>query len=214
MIFAPICLGLALVAVADDEGFVSLFDGKTLNGWVGATDGYEAEDGNLVCIQSKGGNLYSEKEYSDFVLRFEFKLPPGANNGIALRAPLGGDSAYAGMESQVLDDTADIYKDLHEYQYHGSIYGILPAKRGALKPLGEWNSEEITLKGRKVKVVLNGKTIVEGDLDEASTPKTLDGKDHPGVKRESGHIGFLGHGSKVEFRNIRIKDLSAAGEAK
>jgi hypothetical protein len=214
MIFAPICLGLALVAAADDEGFVPLFDGKTLNGWIGATDGYAVEDGKLVCVQSKGGNLYTEKEYANFVLRFEFKLPTNANNGIALRAPKTGDSAYQGMESQILDDTGDQYKDLHEYQYHGSIYGILPAKRGALNPVGEWNTEEITLDGRKVKVVLNGKTIVEGDLDEASTPKTLDGKDHPGVKRTSGHLGFLGHGSQVEFRNIRVKELPASDSGK
>lgn len=202
-------LPIAPRAAADDvePGFASLFDGSTLAGWTGATEGYAVENGAIVCIPNKGGNLYTEKEYANFVLRLDFQLTPGANNGIGLRAPLQGDAAYVGLESQVLDDTAPIYAKLQEYQYHGSIYGILPAKRGHLKPVGEWNSTEITLDGRKIKVVLNGVTIVEGDLDEASTPKTLDGKDHPGLKREKGHIGFLGHGSRVAFKNIRIKEL-------
>lgn len=199
---------------AEETGFVSLFDGKTLAGWVGATNGYAVEEGAIVCLPKGGGNLYTEKEYADFILRLEFKLTPGANNGLGIRAPLKGDAAYAGMELQVLDNTADRYKNLKPYQYHGSVYGVAPAKRGFLKPVGEWNEQEVTCQGRRVKVVLNGETIVDVDLDEVSTPKTLDGGNHPGLKRESGHIGFLGHGARVEFRNLRIKDLAKkpAGE--
>ncbi len=194
-------------AAESEEGFVSLFNGKDLEGWQGSTKGYAVEDGVLVCKKTGGGNLYTAKEYADFVFRFEFKLEPGANNGVGLRAPLEGDAAYVGLESQILDDDHPMYKGIQPYQAHGSIYGIIPAKRGALKKPGEWNSQEITLKGRDVKVVLNGKTIVEGNLDKASTPKTIDGRDHPGLKREKGHIGFLGHGSRIEFRNLRVKEL-------
>jgi hypothetical protein len=187
----------------DEAGFVSLFNGKDLTGWTGDTKGYIVEDGKIVC--RPGGNLYTEQEFSDFVLRFEFKLTPGANNGIGIRAPLTGNAAYDGMEIQVLDDRDPQYKDIKPYQAHGSIYGVVPAERDHLKPVGEWNSEEITANGRQVKVVLNGVTIVDADLDKASTPKPMDGNPHPGLKNTKGHIGFLGHGSVVEFRNLRVK---------
>jgi hypothetical protein len=195
---------------SEEKGFVSLFDGKTLKGWTGSgIKGYVVEDGAIVCLKEKGGNLFTEKEYADFVLRFEFKLEPGANNGLAIRAPLEGNAAYAGMELQILDDTSGQYKNLQPYQYHGSVYGIAPAKRGHLKPVGEWNQQEVTCAGRQVKVVLNGQTIVDVDLDKvAPGGKTIDGSDHPGLKRTKGHIGFLGHGSRVEFRNIRLKEIS------
>jgi len=188
-----------------DEGFVPLFNGRDLDGWTGDTDGYVVEDGKIIC--RPGGNLYTEKEYSDFALRFEFKLTPGANNGLGIRAPLEGDAAYVGMEIQILDNTADGYKDLKPYQYHGSIYGVVPAGRGYLKPVGEWNFEEVIARGNLITVNLNGTTIVDADIREASTPETMDGRPHPGLKRTTGHIGFLGHGSPVEFRNIRIKEL-------
>jgi len=191
------------------EGFEPLFNGKDLTGWTGDTTSYVAEDGKIVIYPKRGsGNLYTEKEYSDFILRFEFKLTPGANNGLGIRAPLAGDAAYLGMELQILDNTAHIYKDLKPYQYHGSIYGIVPAKRGHLRPVGEWNYEEVIARGRRIIVNLNGVTIVDADIDEASTPETLDGKDHPGLKRDKGHICFLGHGSRVEFRNLRIRELN------
>ena len=191
----------------DEEGFKSLFDGKTLEGWTGSTNGYAVEDGAIVCVPDKGGNLYTEEEFGDFVLRFEFKLTPGANNGLALRAPLQGNAAYVGIELQVLDDTADRYKNLQPWQYHGSVYGVVPAKKGSQKPVGEWNQQEVICQGRHITVKVNGQTIVDADLDQVSTPATVDGKDHPGLKRDKGHIGFLGHGSRVEFRNLRVKPL-------
>lgn len=205
------CLALAAAAPAGDlpqkekdEGFVSRFNGKTLDGWVGATKGYVAEDGILVCLKQGGGNLYTAKEYGDFVLRFDFKLTPGANNGLAIRAPREGNAAYVGMELQILDDSAERFKGLKPYQHHGSIYGVVPARTGHLKPVGEWNSQEVIADGRKIKVVLNGETIVEADLDKV---KPLDGREHPGLERTKGHIGFLGHGARIEFRNLRIKEL-------
>ena len=197
--------------LTDEEiqmGFVPLFNGKDLMGWVGDKQGYVAENGKIVVYPERGsGNLYTEKEYGDFILRFEFKLTPEANNGLGIRALLEGNAAYDGMEIQILDNTAGLYKNLELYQYHGSIYGVVPAKRGYLKPVGEWNQEEVIAQGKKIMVNLNGVTILDVDIDEASTPQTLDGRDHPGLESEKGHIGFLGHGYRVEFRNLRIKEL-------
>jgi hypothetical protein len=187
-----------------------LFNGKDLKNWIGNLTGYVPESGGrLVCYPGKGeGNLYTAKEYDNFILRFEFKLTPGANNGLGIRTPLEGDAAYLGMEIQILDNSDEQYKDLKPYQFHGSIYGVVPAKRDYLKPTGEWNSEEVTADGSHIIVILNGTTIVDADLKEASKNGTIDGKEHPGLKRPTGHIGFLGHGSQLEFRNIRIKELN------
>jgi hypothetical protein len=192
------------------EGFVSLFNGRNLDNWTGDKLAYAAEDGMIVVKPDNGnaGNLYTINEYSDFAFRFEFQLTPAANNGIGIRAPLTGDAAYVGMEIQVLDNTAPEYATLHPYQYHGSVYGVIPAKRDYLKPVGEWNSEEITAQGTHIKVVLNGTVIVDGDIGGPRDNGTMDHNDHPGLKNASGHIGFLGHGSILKFRNIRIKDLS------
>lgn len=197
-------------SIATEAGFTSLFDGKSLDGWVGNKTSYRAEEGMIIIDpQGKGGgNLYTEKEYSDFVLRFEFRLTPGANNGLGIHAPLEGNAAYLGKELQILDNTAEKYATLHEYQYHGSVYGVIPSKRGYLKPVGEWNVQEVVVQHPKIKIILNGETILEGDYLEASKNGTLDGKDHPGLQRSSGHIGFLGHGDVVHFRNIRIKELT------
>lgn len=182
-----------------------LFNGKNFEGWTGATDGYLIEEGKIVCPEHGGGNLFTKEEFSDFVFRFEFRLTPGANNGLGIRAPLEGDAAYVGMELQILDDSAEQHKNLKPYQYHGSIYGIVPSKRGFQKPVGEWNFQEVIARGRQITVNLNGETIVDVNLDEIKQP--IDGNDHPGLKRNKGHIGFLGHGSQVEFRNIIIKVL-------
>lgn len=205
-------LFLAAAVTAEDkkeeEGFASIFDGQSLKGWQGGTGAYEVKDEAIVCLKDgKGGNLYTEKEYANFVFRFEFKLTPGANNGIGIRAPREGDAAFVGMEIQVLDDGHPSYKGLQDYQTHGSVYGVLPAKRGFLKKTGEWNTEEITCDGKHVKVVLNGETIVDGDIEKASTPHTLDKREHPGLKRDKGFICFCGHGAHVEFRNLRVKEL-------
>jgi hypothetical protein len=191
-----------------DEGFSPLFNGLDLEGWTGDTKGYAAEDGKIVVRpELASGNLYTVKEYADFVLRFEFKLAPAANNGLGIRAPLEGDAAYAGMELQILEDGSPVYWGLRPYQYHGSIYGVVPAHRGFLRPPGEWNTEEVMVKGRRVSVAVNGATVADADIDAASAGGTIDGNEHPGLKRTSGHIGFLGHGSPVEFRNIRIREL-------
>jgi HEAT repeat protein len=191
------------------EGFVPLFNGRNLDGWIGNLTGYKVEDGVMTFDPNAGdrSNIYTAKEYSDFTFRFEFQLTPGANSGVGIRAPREGDAAYVGMEIQVLDDTAPVYATLQPYQYHGSVYGVIPARRGALKPVGEWNTEEISIRGSRIRVTVNGVVTVDGDLVEASRNGTIDKKEHPGLKRTAGYIGFLSHDSVVKFRNIRIKGL-------
>ncbi|MCS7024846.1 MAG: DUF1080 domain-containing protein [Bryobacteraceae bacterium] len=192
-----------------EEGFVSLFDGKSLKGWTlvkGKGPGYLVQDGILVCPAEGGGNLYTEKRYSNFILRFEYRLSPGGNNGLGIRAPLEGDAAYSGMEIQILDDGHEKYKGrLRPEQYTGSIYDVIPARTGFQKPAGEWNEEEVTAQGSKIQVKLNGVIILHTDLEIVQEPAVL--KRHYGLKNRSGHIGFLGHGTLVEFRNIRITEL-------
>jgi len=191
------------------EGFNLLFNGKNLDNWQGNKIDYTAENGEMIVSPKEGGhgNIYTEKEYSDFIFRFEFQLTPGANNGLGIHAPLEGDAAYVGKELQILDNTADIYKNLQPYQYHGSVYGIIPAKRDYQKPVGDWNYEEVIVKGDDIKIILNGTVIVDGNVKEATKNGTPDHKDHPGLLRHKGYIGFLGHGSNLKFKNIRIKEL-------
>ncbi|MEX0779283.1 MAG: DUF1080 domain-containing protein [Balneolales bacterium] len=198
----------AMNATRDMEtGFVSLFNGQDLSGWTGDTDAYKVEDGQIMSRPGTAGNLFTEQEYSNFNLQFEFKLTEGANNGIGIRAPLEGNAAYDGMELQVLDNDAEKYANLEEYQYHGSVYGVSAAKRGFLKPVGEWNSQEVIARDSQITVILNDETILETDIKEASTPNTIDGREHPGLLNESGHIGFLGHGDEVAYRNLVLQDL-------
>jgi hypothetical protein len=194
---------------AAEDGFVSLFDGKTTNGWTlvkGQGPGYVPKDGILVCPADGGGNLYTEKEYSNFIFRYEYRLSPGGNNGVGIRAPLAGDAAYSGMEIQILDDGHEKYKGrIKPEQHTGSIYDTVPARTGYQKPAGEWNSGEIMAMGSRIRVTLNGVVIVDFDLANVQEPAVL--KRHPGLRRTGGHVGFLGHGTLVEFRNIRIKEL-------
>src|SRR5215831_18069412 len=190
-----------------EEGFVSIFDGKSLDGWTLVNQhgaGYGVSNGVMYCAPGGGGNLFTEKEYSDFVLRLDYRLHEGGNNGVGIRAPLSGDAAYLGMEIQMLDDKAPKHATIKPWQFNGSIYNVVPAKNGTPK-IGEWNDYEITAKGRKITVVLNGRTIVDADLNEVHDPATIE--KHPGIFRDKGHVGFLGHDDYVEFRNIRIKEL-------
>lgn len=201
-----------LSAEEEKEGFKILFDGTNMHEWTGNTVDYTMDEGTISMIPSKsfGGNLYTKKEYGNFIYRFEFQLTPGANNGIGIRTPMGVDAAYEGMEIQVLDCEHAIYKDITPLQHHGSVYGIIGANADhvkALKPVGEWNVEEIVANGDNIRVTVNGVVILDGNIREASKNGTGDGKEHPGLFNKKGYIGFLGHGSPVKFRNIRIKEL-------
>ena len=198
-------------ATGDEEHFTPLFNGRNLEGWIGATDQYSVKDGMIVLPKGKAGKLLTKEEYGNFILRFEFRLTPNANNGLAIRAPISGDAAYNGMELQILDGTSGKYTNLKPYQTHGSIYGVAPAKRGFLKPLGEWNAQQVECRGRNIRVTLNGHVILDANLDAvAPGGKTIDGQNHPGLQNSKGHLGFLGHGDEVAFRNIRIQPLDAS----
>ncbi len=207
--FLLVALLAVFPALADEEGFESLFDGSSLDGWVLLGQhghGYLVQDGKIVCPRGSGGNLLSAAEYSDFVFRFEFKLESGSNNGLCIRCPLAWRNlAYDGNELQIIDNTAERYKNIKPWQKHGSLYHVASAKTGALKPVGEWNTQEVTADGTRIRVVLNGTTILDVDTADVKDRAIL--RQHPGLKRKSGHVGFLGHNEPVEFRNIRIKRL-------
>ncbi len=197
-----------VLAKSRGEGFESIFDGESFSGWKGPTDNYEIVDGGIRCKPGKGGTIYTENEYGDFAVRFEFKLPPGGNNGLAIRYPGKGDTAYVGMcELQVLDSEHPKYAKLDERQYHGSAYGMQAAHRGYLRPTGEWNFQEVTVRGPRIVVELNGSQILDCDVSQigefmADTP-------HPGKDRERGHFGLAGHSDPVEFRNLSVKQLES-----
>jgi hypothetical protein len=194
-------------AAAQQGEWLRLFNGVDLAGWTGDLAGYAVENGVLVSRKDGGGNLYFNRPFEDFVLRLSFRMEPGGNNGVGIRVERGKDAAYYGMEIQILDDYAPQYAKLERWQYHGSIYGVVPAVRGALKPAGEWNEEEIRAEGSRIRVTLNGKVIVDADIAEAGRPGTIDGKAHPGLFNPSGYIGFLGHGHRLEFRDIVLMEL-------
>lgn len=191
------------------EGYQLLFDGTSMAQWIGNTKEYVLEDGCIVMRpgQEMGGNLYTKEAYDNFVLRFEFLLTPEANNGLGLRHTIvPNEKGYLGMELQILDNEAPVYKDLKPWQYHGSVYGYIPAKRGFLKPTGQWNYQEVVANGNHIKVTLNGTVIVDGNLKEA-TQDVPEDKIQQGLFNATGHIAFLGHGSVVKFKNIRIRKL-------
>lgn len=193
---------------ATQRGLIPLFNGVDLTGWSGAADNYEVVDGAIRCKAGKGGVLHTTREYSDFVVGLEFKLPPKGNNGLAIRYPGQGDTAYVGMcELQVLDNDAPQYATLDKRQYHGSAYGMAPAARGYQRAVGEWNYQEVTVVGSKITVELNGNVILDTDLSKIT--EYMANSPHPGKDRTSGYFGFAGHSDPVSFRNIRIKSLAA-----
>ncbi|MFG0336295.1 MAG: DUF1080 domain-containing protein, partial [Maioricimonas sp. JB049] len=195
-----------ILASHGDSGFESVFNGKDLSGWQGATENYKVVDGAIRCKAGHGGTLYTDKTYGDFVARVEFKLPPGGNNGLAIRYPGNGNPAYQGMtELQVLDSEHPKYAKLDPRQYHGSAYGIIAAHRGYLRPVGEWNFQEVTVKGSTIRVELNGNVILDGDLSKVT--EYMANSPHPGKDLKEGHFGFAGHNDPVEFRNVQIRAL-------
>ena len=199
--------GNEILASKGGNDFKSAFNGKNFEGWAGPTNNYSVDHGSIQCMKGKGGTIYVNDELSDFSARIEFKLPPGGNNGLAIRYPGSGDTAYVGMcELQVLDDSAKKYAKLHPAQYHGSAYGMAPAARGYQRPVGEWNFQEVTVDGSRIKVELNGTLILNADLANVEKPMYDLGK-FKGRLRKSGYFGFAGHGDAVSFRNISIRNI-------
>lgn len=201
-------LAIATISSACAGEFVDLFNGKDFANWGAAGKaeqaGYKVKDGTITSTR-KCRVLKTEKQYSNYVLHFEFKLTPGANNGLGIHYPGQGDAAYTGMEIQILDNTHPKYANLKDFQFHGGLYTLVAAKKGHLKPVGEWNKEVVTIDGANVKVELNGTVIMEANLDDINKAKPK----HQGAKRREGHIAFCGHGDIVSFKNIKIKELAA-----
>jgi hypothetical protein len=199
--------GNEILASKGGNDFESVFNGKNFDGWAGPVKNYSVAHGEIQCLKGKGGTIYVNEELADFSARMEFKLPPGGNNGLAIRYPGSGDTAYVGMcELQVLDDAAKKYAKLHPAQYHGSAYGMAPAARGFQRPVGEWNFQEVTVDGTRIKVELNGTLILNADLAKVDNPM-YDLAKFKGRLRESGYFGFAGHGDAVSFRNISIRNI-------
>ncbi len=190
----------------DAKGFASVFNGKDFDGWAGPLENYEVIDGAIQCKKGKGGNIHTKTEFADFLARLEYKLPAGGNNGLAIRYPgTGQPSTQAMTEIQILDDTAEKYAKLDPRQYNGSAYGMVPAQRGYLRAVGEWNFMQVTASGHTLQVELNGTRILDADLSTVKEFK--DNTPHPGKDRLKGYFGFAGHSDPVAFRNIEIKTL-------
>ena len=190
----------------DGNGFTDVFNSKDFTGWKGATEGYEVKDGTLVNKAGKGGNIFTDAEYGDFIARVEYKLPSGGNNGLAIRYPGTGQPSTSAMcEIQVLDDNAPKHAKLDARQYNGSVYGMIPAHRGYDRSIGEWNFLEVRVEGPQIRIELNGTRIVDGDVSKVTD--FMGGKKHPGKDRLTGHFGFAGHNDPVAFRNIRIRPI-------
>lgn len=197
---------LAMLVEEREDGFKSIFNGKDFDGWQGATDNYEVVEGAIRCKAGKGGNLFTKKKYADFKASVQFKVPPGGNNGLAIRYPGEGNPAYAGMtELQVLDSEHEKYAKLDPRQYHGSAYGMAAAARGYLREAGEWNYQEVTIQGSTIKVELNGNLILNTDLSKIT--EYMANSPHPGKELTEGFFGFAGHGDAVEFKELYIKEL-------
>ena len=207
-----------------EPGFVPMFNGRDLSGWEGATNVYAVtKEGYLTCYQrgtkGKGGprNLWSVKDYSDFIIRFDVKLPKDTNNGLGIRTPPNGRCARDGMEIQLLDDRGEAWtgsNTLYAAQYSGAIYGVVPPARKVngesyINRAGEWNTVEVTAKGPRITVVLNGATVVDADVSKYSTTAAYlpDRHQHPGLHNKKGRIHWCGHGREFFVRNVRIKEL-------
>src|SRR5262249_50355847 len=191
---------------ADDrEGFEPLFNGRDLSGWQVNEGGdmakWGAENGVLYVNGAGGGWLMTEKEYGDFIVELEYKVPKNGNSGVALRSPMKGDPAYVGMEIQILDDPN--WKNLRPTQFTGSIYDIAGPSKHVAKPFGEWNKMRIVARGRHITVHLNGEKIVDADLDQYKDRSDK----HPGILRDKGHLGLQSHDGRVAFRNLYVKPL-------
>ena len=194
----------------DDHGYRSVFNGKDFSGWGGPIDEYQVQDGAILCRPGKGGTIHTIEEYSDFEAKLEFKLPPAGNNGLAIRYPGTGDTAYVGMcELQILDDSSPEYATLDPRQYCCSIYGVVPAHRGHLRPVGEWNYEHVIVKASTIKVELNGAVVIDADVSKVK--EFMANHEHPGLMRTRGSFGFAGHSDPVAFRDIRIRPIDERG---
>jgi hypothetical protein len=206
-------------ATASD--FRPLFNGKDLTGWAGAVENYEVRDGLLTCKPLERAVTYDPLQRRDFIARVEFRLAPGAEGGLLIRYPGGTETdatANSMCEIQILDDTHLSCAGLDAWNYNGSVWGLVAATRGHLEPLGEWNVQEVAVRGSTVKVELNGAVIFDTDLAPIRSFQRT-GRPHPGKDRMTGFFGIQsGPGinqGNVEFRRVEIGELpttAAAGQ--
>ncbi|MFM7107770.1 MAG: DUF1080 domain-containing protein [Planctomycetaceae bacterium] len=207
-----LCLLLVTLPAFAEEGFTPLFNGKDLSGWMSSGGSHEVVDGELRSRRGRASNVQTMRDYGDFVLKFEFKLSPGADNGLGIRMPPGGEAAYDGIEIQLVDESDPKRAGLKPEERTGSIYGVVAAKPGAAKPAGEWNAAQVTAKGSRITVAINGTEVIDADVADFRDGKkpTPDGREHPGLGAKRGPIGFLSTGTEVSFRGIEIRRLDAA----
>ncbi len=206
MIRALTCLAVALSAVAAlaEDTWQPLFNGRDLTGWTavaGPIESWTVADGVLSCSGAGGGWLSTKDEFDNFEFALEFRVTPGGNSGVFIRSPHEKQGHIAGMEIQILDDEAPQYAKLKSYQYCGGLYlEVAPSKRVS-KPAGEWQSMQIKCDRQQVQVTLNGTQIIDADLTKLADHAVQ----HPGIKRTTGYIGLQNHGTRVDFRNVRVK---------
>jgi len=188
------------------SGWVAILPNPELQGWqVDGAPKFQFENGLLVFEGESRGRLLTKRTYRNCIVRVEFRNSPGANHGIALRAPLGWQASRYGMEIQILDDfTADPAR-VGNRSRCGAIYGVVPVRFSAVRPPGQWNTMTITCQERQVKVELNGLTVVDVNLNSIHDVALL--RDRPGFLQEEGHIGFVAHSGRVEFRKLDIREL-------
>jgi hypothetical protein len=216
-----------ILASKNNAGFKRIFNGKDLEGWAvepkpavkstpavkNPEDVMEVKDGVIVWREGRGGTPYWNKELGDFQARALIKIPPGGNNGFAIRYPGTGNAAYDAMtEVQIIDENyyaarKQPDKKLDPRQQHGSVYGMVPGIPGYQRPIGEWNFEEITVKGSTIKVELNGTVILDADVSKVDLSTVMGGSAHPGKDRPRGFFGFAGHTDPVQFKDVEIHEL-------
>jgi hypothetical protein len=194
------------------EGWISLFDGKTLNGWgtTGDWKGWKVDDGAILCTVQGGQYLYTREQFGNFILALDFKTDPKTNSGIFLRWGELSDPVQTGIEIQILDTYGKTPAGKHDC---GAIYDLVAPTRNACKPAGEWNHTVITCNRNIISVELNGEKVAEMDVDRWTTP----GMNPDGTKNKfknairdfprRGHIGLQDHGGRIWFRNIKLKRL-------
>ena len=179
----------------DEAGFEPIFNHQDLTGWT-AAEGWAVQEG-LLQVVARGSNIFTEKEFEHFELRFDFKISDGGNSGVYLRR--------GGFEVQLLDDYPERYQNLQDWQYSGSLYGFVPPRERVSKQPGEWQTMVLRLVGQELTVVLNDATIVEADFDELKKGE----RQHAGLAPGAGRLGFQNYGgSPIAFRNIRVKELT------
>lgn len=189
-----------------EEGWTELFDSKDLIGWNqvgGEKVTWGVDNGVLYTDGGGGGWLGVTREFANFELELEFNVPAGGNSGVFLRSTLEGNPAYEGLEIQVLDDDTKVFGDLKPWQFTGSVYALVAPSKRASKAAGEWQKMYIRYEGFNIQVKLNGEEIVNSDISAFKDQA----KDHPGVLRTTGYIGLQNHGSRLDYRNIRLREL-------